>query len=117
MNSPSKAFSEVATLMQSKGFTVGEEVKLALYWATRVATNLSSAAKYDTMRRKLQVIIWQSFRIISAEDFAVDKRGAQELALWLTNNSRRLPESQMVDVRQFVTAVDKLVDLVAQPNG
>ena len=117
MHSSPAAFSEFRELMTTKGDIVGDEVKYALYWATRVATNLSAATKYDTIRRKLQVIIWQSFRVISAEESAVDVRGAQELALWLTNNTRKLPEKQMVDGRQFVEAIDKLIDLVAKSAG
>jgi hypothetical protein len=111
MSAPTPAFSEVIKLMTSKGFIVGDEVNSALYWATRVTTNLSQAVKYDPIRRKLQAIIWTNFRVISADSFAIDARGVEELALWLTQNTRRLSESQMVDGRQFVAAVDKLVDL------
>src|SRR3546814_20079861 len=67
--------------------------------------------------RKLQVIVWQSFRVISSDDFAIHPRGVEDLALWLTNNARRLSESQMVDGRQFITAVDKLVDLRTKTTG
>src|SRR3546814_5220091 len=57
MASPSSESNEVFQIMTSKGYLVGEEVKSALYWASRVATNLSPAAKYDAIRRKLQVIV------------------------------------------------------------
>src|SRR3546814_9629639 len=114
---PSSESNEVCQIMTSKGYLVGEEVKSALYWASRVATNLSPAAKYDAIRRKLQVIVWQSFRVISSDDFAIHPRGVEDLALWLTNNARRLSESQMVDGRQFITAVDKLVDLRTKTTG
>jgi hypothetical protein len=117
MHTSPAAFSEVRELMTSKGYLVGDEVKCALYWATRVATNLSAATKYDTIRRKLQVIIWQSFRVISADEFAIDRSGIHDLALWLTNNTRKLPQKQMVDGHQFLTAVDKLFDLLAKSSG
>lgn len=115
MTASAPPFSEVIKLMASKGFVVGDEVKSALYWATRVTTNLSKAAKYDPIRRKLQAVIWTNFRVISADSFAIDARGVEELALWLTQHTRRLSESQMVDGRQFITAVDKLVDLRLKP--
>lgn len=111
MNTPQTAFSEVIKLMRSKGYIVGEEVKSVLYWSTRVAKNLSKASKYDPIRRKLQAIIWQNFRVISDDDFAIDSHAVEELSLWLTANTRRLSEAQMVDGRQMVAAVDKLIDI------
>src|SRR3546814_106735 len=39
MASPSSESNEVFQIMTSKGYLVGEEVKSALYWASRVATN------------------------------------------------------------------------------
>src|SRR3546814_8904899 len=95
MASQSSESNEVFQIMTSKGYLVGEEVKSALYWASRVATNLSPAAKYDAIRRKLQVIVrseehtseLQSLMRISYAVFCLKKKKT-------TNSQHHTPEHQ-----------------------
>lgn len=114
MNNHPDLSDDVLQLIKSKGYFVGTEVNQALYWAGRVAKNLAAAAKYESMRLKLQFTIWQRARVVSVGDLAIDREGAKELSLWIKANVSKLSDQQMVDGRQFVVAVEKLNELISK---
>ena len=99
------------------GYVNGELVHYTLYWASRIVKNLSGVARYDAMRRTLQEIIWDHFRVVSDRDNAIDRKGLTLLQDWVKREIPKLTNKQMVDGRQFVDHVEQLRQFVDAQAG
>jgi hypothetical protein len=92
------------------GYLAGEPVDRALYWATRIASNLEGVSRYDAARRQLLVIFWECFRVIRDNQAAVDRNGIHRLVAWRDDHLHRFSEKQMVDGRELDKHITQLVD-------
>lgn len=91
------------------GHQAGPQVESALYWATKVSTNLAATKKYDHIRNLLQSLIWNSFRVLGRNAHVISKDGIEALNHWAIDNLCKLSEKQKVDAEQFASSIEMLL--------